>query len=269
MKKTRIIIAGCAGRMGKRVAALGFEDPRVSVAGAFECASHAAIGSNLGSMVGLDNKNIVIVSNAETELRKGDIIIDFTSPAVTLKNVKKAIKEKAKMVIGTTGLSKSEQAKIRTAAKTIPIVFAPNMSVGVNLLFKISNLVGSVLGDDYDIEIIEAHHKHKKDAPSGTACELARQAALGRRVDIEKKALYGRKGFCGTREKGTIGIHAVRGGDVVGEHTVSFLADGERIELSHRASSRDAFAKGAITAALFLVKKTKGLFSMQDVLGIR
>jgi 4-hydroxy-tetrahydrodipicolinate reductase len=185
-----------------------------------------------------------------------------------LQNLACVKKHKKKIVIGTTGLSEKDKKTIAAAAADTAIVCAPNMSVGVNLLFKLSSMVASILHDDYDVEIVEAHHKHKKDAPSGTAARLAELVAEARKVSLAEQGVYGRKGLSGERGRGTIGIHAVRGGDVVGEHTVSFLAEGERVELVHKASSRDAFAKGALVAARFLINKARGIFSMQDVLGL-
>jgi len=264
----KVTVAGCSGRMGKRIATLAIQNKKMKLVGAYEYPGHPDIGKDMGDVLGLEKQDVVVSESVKESIAQTDVIIDFTSPTATLETLKLAVKHKKKVVVGTTGLSKAEQKKIATASQSIPVVFAPNMSVGVNLLFKISRVVAEALNDEYDIEIVEAHHKHKKDAPSGTACELARQVAAGRKVSLEKKAIYGREGLCGAREKGTIGIHAVRGGDVVGDHTVSFLADGERIELTHKASSRDAFAKGSLVAAEYLDKKKKGLFSMQDVLGI-
>lgn len=265
---TRILIAGCAGRMGRRIAALAHEHPKMQLSGGFETQTHDAIGKDLGTITGVGSLNIKVVASLEDCLEAGDVIIDFTAPQATMKILPVAVSKKKKMVIGTTGLSDADKEKISSASKEIPIVCAPNMGVGVNLVFKLSEMIASILSEEYDIEIVEAHHKHKKDAPSGTALEIARRAAKGRGINLNDKALYGREGLCGEREPGVIGIHAVRGGDVVGEHTISFMSEGERIELTHRASSRDVFAKGALVAALFVDQKENGLYSMQDVLGI-
>ncbi|MBU1862394.1 MAG: 4-hydroxy-tetrahydrodipicolinate reductase [Candidatus Omnitrophica bacterium] len=264
----RIIVAGCLGRMGRRIIRLGLEKKNVKVVGVFEHKENPAIGNDIGELIGVGKKGIAVMSTLSQVIDKGDVIIDFTTPSATIDHLKKALRFQKKMVIGTTGLSTKEKETIKKASERIPIVFAPNMSVGVNLLFKLSRLVATTLGDDYDVEIVETHHKHKKDAPSGTAHELARLIAEGRGGDLAKDAVYGRVGMCGERKKGAIGIHAVRGGDVVGEHTVSFMTEGERIELIHRASSRDTLAKGALVAAQFISKKKKGLYSMQDVLGL-
>jgi 4-hydroxy-tetrahydrodipicolinate reductase len=264
----RIIVAGCVGRMGQRIAALGFNDARITVGGGFDQASSPMVGMDIGDMVGVGKRQIAVAPSIDQIVDNGEVIVDFTSPASTMGHIACALKHAKKMVIGTTGFSAEEKTAIAQAAKEIPIVCAPNMSIGVNLLFTLVRKVAEILPDEYDIEIIEAHHRHKKDAPSGTAHELLRQAAAGRRVDVATHAVYGREGMTGERARGTIGVHAVRGGDVVGDHTVSFMAEGERVELTHRASSRDAFAKGALAAAVFVSGKTRGLFSMQDVLGV-
>ena len=264
----RIIVAGCAGRMGRRIIRLALKNKNITIGGVFEHKDHPLVGTDIGTMIGAGKTNLIVKPDLTHVVDKGDVIIEFTNPSATVAHVQAALTHKKKMVIGTTGLSTKEHESIKKAAQQIGIVSAPNMSVGVNLLFKLSHLVASTLRDDYDVEIVEAHHKFKKDAPSGTALEIARQVAAGRKITLSENAIYGRAGFCGERKKGTVGIHAVRGGDVIGEHTVSFMAEGERIELIHRASSRDAFAKGALVAALFISHKKKGLFTMQDVLGI-
>jgi len=264
----KVIVAGCAGRMGKRIASLALKNKTLTLAGAFESAESPAVGKDIGEIIGESKQDIIIAPSIGEVLASGDVVIDFTSPEATLENLKAIVQQQKKIVIGTTGLSAVQQKEIEKAAKSVPVVFAPNMSLGVNLLFKLSRMVAELLNDDYDIEIIETHHRHKKDAPSGTARELARQVAQGRSIDLESVAEYGREGMCGERNKGVIGIHAIRGGDVVGEHTVSYMTDGERLELTHKASSRDAFAKGALVAAQFLADKENGLYSMQDVLGI-
>lgn len=265
---TKILIAGVAGRMGRRILNLTVNDAELVPAGGFEYEGHDAVGKELGSLIGTKTEGVNVAASFSDVAADGDVLIDFTAPEVTMKNLEVAVREGTKMVIGTTGLNKEQEAKIKEASKKTAIVFAPNMSVGVNLLFKVIKQVASVLNDDYDIEIVEAHHKYKKDSPSGTALGLAKAAAEGRGIDLDEKAVYGREGLCGERERGTIGMHAVRGGDVVGDHTVSFMTEGERIEIGHRASSRDAFAKGSLVAAKFLMSQEKGLFNMQDVLGI-
>jgi len=264
----RVIVAGCAGRMGRRITTLGLSHSQCMVVGVFEQKGNPAVGHDIGEILGMGKTNLIVAPSLAEIIGRGDVIIDFTSPEATIEHMRFAVRARKKMVIVTTGLAARELRHIKMAARHIPIVCAPNMSVGVNLLFKLSRMVASVLDDTYDIEIVEVHHKFKKDAPSGTALELGRQVAAGRQVSFDQHVVYGRHGMCGERKNGMIGIHAVRGGDVVGDHTVSFLTEGERIELVHRASSRDAFARGALIAASFLRKKSKGLYSMQDVLGI-
>jgi len=201
-------------------------------------------------------------------VKHGDVVIDFTHPISTAQNLKTARDARKGLVIGTTGLSDAFIRELKKAAKKITIVQSPNMSLGVNLLFSLTELAARILDNSYDVEIVEAHHRHKKDAPSGTALELIRQIARGRKMSLESNVVFGRKGETGARKKGTIGVHAVRGGDVVGDHTVSFLTEGERVELIHRASSREAFAKGALLAAKFVAKKRSGFYNMQQVLGL-
>lgn len=264
----KILVAGCAGRMGKRIATLIVQNKNVLLAGGFEREASPCVGKDIGELIGEAKQGIAVAARLEDIIADAEVVIDFTSPEATLENVKTVVQAGKKIVIGTTGLSPEQEEQLAHAAKTIPIVFAPNMSLGVNLLFKLSRMVAELLNEDYDIEIVEAHHRHKKDAPSGTARELAKQVAAGRKIDLKTMAEYGREGLCGARDRGKIGIHAIRGGDVVGDHTVSFMAEGERLELTHKASSRDAFAKGALVAAQFLADKKSGLYSMQDVLGI-
>ncbi len=264
----KIAVAGCGGRMGRRISDIASSMSGCKLTGGFEIKENPLVGKNMGEIGVKKGKDIVIADSLEKIIDMCDVVIDFTSPKGTVANVKTVLRYKKRIVIGTTGLSPSDERVIKNASEKIPIVYAPNMSVGVNLMFKLTKMVASILDESYDIEIVEAHHCHKKDAPSGTALELARRAASGRGVDLKKKAVFGRYGFCGERKKGEIGVHAVRGGDIVGEHNVSFITSGERIELVHKASSRDAFAKGAVIAAKFLSKKKKGLYNMQDVLGL-
>jgi len=245
---------------------MALRDPNVKLAGAFETPRHPACKQDAGLLVGLPEAGILISDSLEAAIKTAQVVIDFTSPKATLRNVKTCVKYKKAIVIGTTGLTAKETKEIKKHAKKIPIVMAPNMSVGVNVLFQLAFLLSTTLGDEYDVEIVEAHHRYKKDAPSGTALELAKRVADGRKIDISHSSVYGRKGVIGARKKGAIGIHAVRGGDVVGEHTVAFMADGERVELAHRASSRDAFGRGAILASHYLRGKRPGLYNMRQVL---
>ncbi len=265
---TKIIVAGALGRMGKTILSLAQQDSQIKIAGAFERPDNPFLGKDVGELAGGRAIHVPVHPDLRECIESGDVLIDFTQPAATLQHLKIAVEHRRRMVIGTTGLAPDMIRKVREAAKKIAIVQAPNMSLGVNLLFRLARLVGSTLSDEYDVEITEAHHKHKKDAPSGTALELAREVAAGRKIQLDSNAVYGRKGITGARKKGSIGIHAIRGGDVVGDHTVSFLADGERVELTHRASSREAFARGALLAAKFLMKKKNGFYTMQQVLGL-
>ncbi|MBI4549631.1 MAG: 4-hydroxy-tetrahydrodipicolinate reductase [Candidatus Omnitrophica bacterium] len=264
----RLALSGACGKMAAHIMTLAAKDREFKVTGAFEAPGHPKIGKRVGDLLGLESLDAVISGEAEKAIAQADVVIDFSHRDATAAVVRACEAQKKALVIGTTGLTEETLALLREAAKKIAIVQSPNMSAGVNLLFKIVETVASKLGEDYDIEIVEAHHKHKKDAPSGTALELARRAAAGRKVDLARKAVYGREGLTGERERGAIGIHAVRGGDVVGDHTVAFMAEGERVELTHKASSREAFAKGALIAAKYLYLKKIGLFSMQDVLGV-
>ncbi len=266
-EKIKIAIAGVCGRMGRCLSALVLQAPDLELVSVFEKKGFKDLDATVASFIP-PAKGRIVTDNAEAAVEVCDVLIDFSFPAVTLENLSYVKKHKKKIVIGTTGLSDKDMKAINDAAADIAVVCAPNMSIGVNLLFRLSSIVASILHDDYDVEIVEAHHRYKKDAPSGTAARLAEIIAQARNVSLEQKGVYGRKGLSTERERGTIGIHAVRGGDVVGEHTVSFLTDGERMELVHRASSRDAFAKGALAGARFLIHKARGIYSMQDVLGL-
>ncbi len=264
----KLIIAGACGKMAARIMNLAVQDKAFKITGAFESKGHPLIGASLRDLLGVKTLDIPISAGIEDVIAKGDVVIDFTHRDATPVHVKSCQSHGKAIVIGTTGLTDVTFREIKAASKTIPILQSPNMSAGVNLIFKLTELVASKLGQEYDIEIVESHHRLKKDAPSGTALELAKRAAEGRGVDLEKNAVYGRQGLTGERKPGTIGIHAIRGGDIVGDHTVSFMAEGERIELPHKASSRDAFAKGALLAAKFVAGKKSGLFTMHDVLGL-
>ncbi len=222
----------------------------------------------LGQATGIDGIDAKIVSDLPSLLKPGVVVIDFTSPEGSMAALDACRKAGAAHVLCTTGLSAPQKQAIADAAKTIPVVFAPNMSMGVTIMFRVAEMVAKVLKDDFDVEIIEAHHHHKKDSPSGTALGFAEAVARGHGVSLDEKANYGREGLVGARPKGEIGIHAVRGGDIVGDHTVLYAGDGERIELKHMAHSRMTFAQGAVKAALFLAGKGPGLYNMFDVLGL-
>ena len=264
----KVIVVGAAGRMGKRLIISINNSDDMELVGALEYAESPMIGKDASLVAGLEESGVLISSDLKSLLSSADAIIDFSTGDV-VNNAKLATEAGVSVVIGTTALDENDKAELAIFAKDGgKIVFAPNMSVGVNLLFHLSEKVAAILGDEYDIEIIEMHHNKKKDAPSGTAVRLGECVATGRELSYEKCAVHGREGIVGERQKSEIGMHAVRGGDVVGDHTVMFATEGERIELTHKASSRDTFAKGALKAVRFLNKKDAGLYDMQDVLGL-
>lgn len=264
----KLVMAGAAGRMGKTILQLAARDKAFRIAGGIEQRGHAALGQDIGPLIGQDLMGAKVQQDAVAALRNADVMIDFSHFSALPENLEACVKTKTAAVIGTTAIPPALLKEIEKAAKKIPIVQSPNMSVGVNLLFKLASMAGAVLDESYDLEISEIHHRMKKDAPSGTALKLLEILAGIRGRDIKKDVIYGRKGETGVRPKGKIGVFSLRGGDVVGEHTVSFLGDGERIELVHKASSREAFGKGALLAAKFLAKKERGLYHMGHVLGM-
>ncbi len=263
------LVSGAAGRMGGRIIALMKELSDLRLVGALENKGHQSIGKDSGEIAGIGKNGITITDDIEKIIKSSDVIIDFTLPSATLEKLRIASREKKAMVTGTTGFNKDELSVIKSLAGSIPCVMAPNMSIGVNLILKVLADIARVLKDDYDVEIIEAHHRMKKDAPSGTALKMAQiiADALGRNLD--EVGTYARKGIVGERPKKEIGIQTIRAGDIVGEHTVLFGGMGERIEITHRVSSRDTFARGALKAAQWIVNKKAGLYDMQDVLGLR
>jgi len=265
----KVAVAGAAGRMGRRLSALAVEHPDIELAGAFEVTGHVETNRDMGELLGIGKLGVVLMDSVEAAARHADVIIDFTAPKATLRNLEIAANMSKAMVIGTTGLSPDELDQIRKFSDKVPCVQAFNMSLGINLLSKVLGDVARALGDDYDVEIFEAHHKHKKDAPSGTALMLGRSVASALGRDLATDAVYCREGIIGERTKKEIGIQTIRAGDIVGEHTVLFGGMGERIEITHRASSRDTFARGGLRAALWLKDKPAGLYDMQDVLGLK
>jgi 4-hydroxy-tetrahydrodipicolinate reductase len=263
-----IVIAGSTGRMGHALLEGVIGDAELRLHAALDRAGNAAIGRDAGEFVGAPC-GVKISADVAAALQGADVLVDFTRPEATMEYLAACRKAGTKLVIGTTGFNAQQKQAIADAARDIAIVFAPNMSVGVTLLISLVQSAAKVLAEGYDIEIIEAHHRHKVDAPSGTALRLgeAAAAALGR--NLAECAVYGREGVTGERDAKTIGFATVRGGDVVGDHTVLFAGTGERVELTHKASSRATFALGALRAAKFLAGKQSGLFDMQDVLGLR
>ncbi|MFO8153015.1 4-hydroxy-tetrahydrodipicolinate reductase [Thioalkalivibrio sp.] len=262
---TRIAIAGAGGRMGQALVGAVTDHPRASLGAASERAGSALVGE----MLATGGEPVRVVADIAEVVDDFDVLIDFTRPEATVAHAALCRARGKRLVVGTTGLGAEQEAELRTASGHVPVVFAPNMSVGVNLTFRLVELAARVLGDSVDIEILEAHHRHKVDAPSGTALRLGRIVAdtLGR--DLETDAVYGREGRTGARERRTIGFATVRAGDIVGEHTTLFAAEGERVEITHRASSRITFASGAVRAAVWLNDQPPGLYDMQDVLGLR
>ncbi|MQT26078.1 4-hydroxy-tetrahydrodipicolinate reductase [Pseudomonas helleri] len=266
----RIAVMGAAGRMGKTlIDAVQQRSPLCGLTAAIVRPGSSLIGADAGELVSLGQLGVPLSSDLQAVVDDFDVLIDFTLPEVMLKNLEICRQSGKAMVIGTTGLSPAQKQLLAEAGKDIPIVFAANFSVGVNLSLKLLDMAARVMGEDADIEIIEAHHRHKIDAPSGTALRMGEVIAdaLGR--DLQKVAVYGREGHTGARERETIGFATVRGGDVVGDHTVLFATEGERLEITHKASSRMTFAKGAVRAALWLKGREPGLFDMQDVLDLR
>lgn len=265
----KAIVAGAAGRMGKRIIDAINNTEGIVLSGAFERPDHPDVGKDAGVVAGIGEVGIKIVSCLEEIIEDGDVVIDFTVPEATYSNIKIVSQKGLSMVIGTTGITGNMLDEIRSMAKKIRCVMSPNMSIGVNVMFKIVSELSRILGDEYDMEIIELHHRFKKDAPSGTAVRLAQILADTRGIDINKVGVYGRKGITGERQKTEIGIHAIRAGDITGEHTVIFGGIGERIEITHKAHSRDNFARGAVKAAIWVINQPPGLYDMQDVLGLK
>jgi 4-hydroxy-tetrahydrodipicolinate reductase len=263
----RIAIAGAGGRMGKTLIEACHQHPDCTLVAATERPDSSLIGCDAGELAGIGKLDVPLVGSL-ADAAEFDVLIDFTHPAVTTHHVDFCVARGRKMVIGTTGCDEALEAKIRRAADSIALVYAPNMSVGVNLCLKLLQLAARVLGDETDIEIIEAHHRHKVDAPSGTALKMGQVVAetLGR--DLKQVAVYGRQGQTGERQRETIGFETIRAGDIVGEHTVMFAGIGERIEITHKASSRMTFARGAIRAAVWLAGHERGLYDMMAVLGL-
>lgn len=265
----KIAIYGIAGRMGKRIASLLIDKKGGSqLYGAIDSPGAPHVGEDVGKIIGKDNSGVIVSDNIENIAKKIDVVIDFSTPDATSDLIKKSSKLSLPTVIGTTGLTPNQIKEIEEAAKKIPVLMAPNMSMGINLLSTLVEQTSKALPADFQIEIIEAHHKDKVDSPSGTAIFLGKSAAKGRGLDYEKVKNYNRA-KTGKRKPNEIGIESIRGGDVVGEHSVFFIGQGERIELTHRALSRDTFASGAIKAAEWLVGKSPGLYDMLDVLNLK
>jgi 4-hydroxy-tetrahydrodipicolinate reductase len=265
----KVAVTGAAGRMGGRIITLVTEAEELEVAGAVEMAGHARLSEDAGYVAGCGNLGIAITDSLELALADADVLIDFTWPEVTLANAEVCARLGKAMVVGTTGLNPEQRDVITRVAESTPVVFAPNMSVGVNVCFKALKDIAKTLGEGFDVEIVELHHNKKKDSPSGTAVRMGEIVADALDRDYNQVANYHREGMCGERTTEEIGMQTVRGGDIVGEHTVYFIGMGERIELTHRAMNRDMFARGAVRAAGWLGGKGAGLYDMQDVLGLK
>ena len=255
--------------MGGRIISLITETQDMEVTGAVEMAGHAQIGQDAGYVAGCGNLDISITESLDKALLESDVLIDLTWPDVTLANAAICAERGRAMVVGTTGLDQEQRVQIERVAQKVPVVFAPNMSVGVNVCFKLLQDMAQTLGDGFDVEIVELHHNKKKDAPSGTAVRMGEIVASSLDRDYREVANFHREGMCGERSSKEIGMQTVRGGDIVGEHTVYFIGMGERIELTHRAMNRDMFARGAVRAARWLKGQSPGLYDMQDVLGLK
>lgn len=258
-------MVGAVGRMGQSIIELSnryttSDNKTFLLTGAFDHATNK-------NFINRNNQSIETSKNLEDSLQGADIIIDFSSPESSLRVSEYCIKNKIPLVVGTTGFTGIEKEKMYEASKTIAMILSPNMSIGVNLLFEITKLAASILENGYDVEVVEAHHHFKKDSPSGTAMKL-KEVLLNTMNRNESDVIYGRKGMVGERKPKEIGMHTIRGGDVVGDHTVHFFGDGERIELTHRASSRVTFATGALKAAAYLLKQSPGIYTLKDVLGL-
>ena len=265
----KLAVTGAGGRMGKMLIETIANTDGVELAAAIERPGSSLVGTDAGELAGVGKLGVAVVDDLHAVIDDFNVLIDFSVPKASLANARACADAHRAIVIGTTGFTESEKADLLAASDATGVVMSANYSTGVNLCFKLLKSAAQILGNDYDVEVYEAHHRHKIDAPSGTALRMGEVLAdaLGR--DLSKVAVYGREGQTGARERDTIGFATVRGGDVVGDHTVMFMADGERIEITHKASSRMAFARGAVRAAAWLSGKASGMYDMQDVLGLR
>jgi 4-hydroxy-tetrahydrodipicolinate reductase len=265
---TTIAVVGASGRMGRVLIHAVTEASDLRLSTATVRADSSLLGVDAGELAGVGTLNVTVVSSADLAAQTFDVLIDFSHPELSLENLKICAELNASVVLGTTGFNQRQREQISEFAQHIPIVFSANMSVGVNVAHKLLAMAAQAMADDYDIEILESHHRFKKDAPSGTALAMGEVIADTIGCNLNEVALYGREGFTGERDPATIGFATVRGGDVVGDHTVMFLGDGDRLEITHKASSRSTFAKGAVKAARWLVGQSPGLYSMADLLGL-
>lgn len=255
--------------MGRRLVSLVKDSDALTLVGALEGKGHTAVGQDAGEVAGCGRTGVKVSDDLTALLEKGEVVVDFSEPSATLNHARAVAQCRRAIVIGTTGFSASDLDELKMLSRQVPCVCSPNMSVGVNVIYKVIAEMARTLGDDYDIEVIEAHHRLKKDAPSGTAVKMADILAQAMNRDLDRVGVYTRKGLIGERTKGEIGIQTIRAGDIIGDHTVLFGTTGERIEVTHRAHSRDTFAGGALRAARWVVKQPPGLYDMLDVLGLR
>lgn len=267
--KTQIAVTGAAGRMGKMLIEAITADKDTRLTAAIVNPRSSLIGVDSGELAGLDKNGITLTPSVAAAVDHFDVLIDFTTPQATLENLQICAQHGKPIVIGTTGFSAAESARVESFQSQLPLCKAANYSTGVTLCLKLLAIASQVLGDDVDIEIYEAHHRHKVDAPSGTALAMGNVIAKALNRDLHQTAVFGREGQTGARDRRSIGFATVRGGDVIGDHRAMFMGEGERIEIGHQASSRMAFARGAVRAVKWLVKQKKGLFDMQDVLELK
>lgn len=265
----KIAITGAGGRMGKTLIEAIQLTEGVELSAALEHPQSSLIGVDAGELAGVGNKGVTVAASLQEVADQFDVLIDFTAPVATVANAAFCAANNKKMVVGTTGMDQQQTSQVVSAADSTAVCMASNFSTGVNLCFKLAELAAEILGDESDIEILEAHHRHKVDAPSGTALSLGESVARAVGSDLNKVAVYGREGQTGARDSDTIGFATVRGGDIVGDHTVLFAGEGERVEITHKASSRLSFARGAVRAAKWLSARESGMFDMQDVLGLK
>ncbi|MEH6592141.1 MAG: 4-hydroxy-tetrahydrodipicolinate reductase [Halioglobus sp.] len=266
----RVGITGAAGRMGRTlIEAVGASNSGLTLSAAMERPESSLIGTDAGELAALSKNGVIVAGSLAEVIDQIDVLVDFTIPAATTENAKLCAKHGKAIVIGTTGFTSEQQREIDKVAESVQVCQATNFSTGVNLCFKLLDMAARVLGDDVDIEVYEAHHRHKVDAPSGTALSMGGVVANALGRDLAEVAVYGREGQTGARERETIGFATVRAGDIVGDHTVTFAAEGERVEITHKASSRMSFARGAVRAAAWLTSQQPGLYDMRDVLGLK
>lgn len=265
----KAVVTGAAGRMGGRIVNIIEDTDGIELSGALEHPEHYALGQDVGEVAGVGEIGVRVTSDLEGAMKSADVLIDFTFPDVSIKNLRLIKSLKKAAVIGSTGFSGEDMSEVKGLASEIPCVLAPNMSVGVNVMLKLVAEAARTLGDEFDIELVETHHRMKKDAPSGTAMKLAEVAARSVGRSLSEVGVFERLGMIGARRKEEIGVQTLRGGDVVGDHTVFFFGTGERLEITHRATDRDTFASGAVRAAMWIAGKAAGLYDMHDVLELK